>query len=126
MRTFIKIIPLFLLTLAMAQTAPADHPERPPHPPKMDKEKMLEHLTESLDLSASQVESIKKIDASFESEEAKIEGQMKALREKKREIMKQKKAEIDKVLTREQKAKLHEMKEKRRERRKERRDRAFE
>ncbi len=119
MKTIVKFLPILFGVFVWAQSPPPP-PEHPPHP-KMSKEKMIEHLTKTLDLSESQVASIKEIDASFEHEESKIDGQLKALKEKKREIMQRKKEEIDKVLTTDQKAKLQEMKKDRREKRKERR-----
>lgn len=106
MKVLLKCIPLLFIGFALAQT--------PPDQGKMKKEKMIERLTENLDLSNDQVEAIKKIDQSFEAEEKQIEDQIKALRDQKKEIMKAKKAEIDKVLTDDQKAKLNEMKKERR------------
>ncbi len=121
MKTVLKLLPIFFVAFVFAQTPPPLPDDAPmPPPPKMSKEKMIEHLTRTLDLSEAQVNSIKEIDASFENEEAKIDGQLKALRNKKREIMERKKAEIDKILTVEQKAKMEEMKKKRVEKRKER------
>ncbi len=127
MKTILKLISVFIFAFAMAQNSPPTPPTpppppemgcpEPPRPPKMDRKKMLERLSKTIELTPSQVAQIKKVDAAFEEKEREIDEKMKEIHEKRREIMKAKKAELDKILTPEQKEKLKEMRKEKRENR---------
>lgn len=104
-------------SVVLAQENPPKDFDGPPPPKRIDKKKMLERLTETLNLTAEQVQKIKEIDQSFEPQEKPIDDQIKALMEQKREIMKAKKAQIGAILTQEQKDKLKELRQQKRARR---------
>ena len=78
--------------------------------PKKDKGAMLDKMKEKLSLTDQQVSQIKAIDAKYENEEEALEAKMKSAKDEYRALREKKKAEINKVLTTEQQAKIQEWK----------------
>ena len=72
-----------------------------------EKGEMLERMQEKLQLTDNQVAQIKAIDAKYESREANLKAQMTKLKEEHKALRAEKKAEIDKVLTAEQREKIN-------------------
>lgn len=103
----------FIGLFTLNQTATAQE-----HRGKPDKGEMLERMKEKLNLSDAQVKQIQAIDAKYEGRESDLKSQMQALKQQHRALRDEKRAEIDKVLTAEQRDKIKTWKENRGERKK--------
>lgn len=79
---------------------------------KMNKSEMMEKMKERLSLTDQQVSQIQAIDAKYKSQEEDLKSRMKKVREEYKEVRKQKKNEIDQILTEEQRKKISEWKDK--------------
>ncbi|MDO5655597.1 MAG: hypothetical protein Q4G27_05605 [Flavobacteriaceae bacterium] len=73
---------------------------------KKDKVEMLEKMKEKLQLSDNQISQIKAIDAKYEGRETEIVKKMSEIKEEHNALKTEKKAEIDKILTNEQREKI--------------------
>lgn len=85
---------------------------------KPAKGEMLQKMQEKLSLTDSQVAQIKAIDEKYENREEDLRSRMQKIKEEHQALKSEKKAEVDKVLTAEQREKIKAWKEERKEKRK--------
>lgn len=85
---------------------------------KPNKTEMLAKMQEKLSLSDAQVTQIKGINDKYESREADVKARMQKIKEEHKAIRNEKKAEMDKVLTAEQREKIKAWKEERKDKKK--------
>ena len=113
MKTILKLAFVLNAGFAFAQSTPS-------FPIEKDKDKMIEKLTTSLGLSTVQVNQVKAIEANYDLQEEALKQQFEALKEQRKALREAKKAEIDQILTLEQRAKLETLKAERKAKMKER------